>query len=116
MIDQQTPSNKRPRAEPEIILPDRAETRSSGDTSRLWVLSGERGTHRVYVAKVGPFGIILLALTISILFVLLLGILLGAFLIWIPLIGLIVAAAIISGLFRSHFRRHLAKSNRSLFG
>jgi len=46
-----------------------------------------------------------LALMIGILFAIMLVLLLGAFLIWIPLVGLLVAAAIISGLIRAYFRQ-----------
>jgi hypothetical protein len=48
---------------------------------------------------------VLLALMIGILLAITLILVLGAFLIWIPLVGLLVAAAIISSLLRSHFRQ-----------
>lgn len=67
--------------------------------------SGQYFAQRIYIAKIGPFGTILLALAIGIVCVVILILLLGAFLIWIPVIGLIVAAAMISGVWRSHSRR-----------
>jgi CHASE2 domain-containing sensor protein len=53
----------------------------------------------------GPLGIVALALMVAILFAITLVLLLGAFLIWIPLVGLLVAAAIISSLLRAYFRQ-----------
>ena len=51
-----------------------------------------------YVARLGPLGNLLLALMIGILFAIMLVLALGAFLIAIPLIGLLVAAVIIFGI------------------
>jgi hypothetical protein len=58
------------------------------------------GAHRIYVARLGTFGIILLALVIALLTGVMLIVLLGAVLVWIPIIALLVAAGIISGLLR----------------
>ena len=63
------------------------------------------GIHHIRVSWLGPLGILVLALMIGILLAIVLILVLGAFLIWIPLVGLVVAAAIISGLLRTHFRR-----------
>ena len=63
------------------------------------------GIQRIYIAKIGPFGIILVALATGILLAVLLVFLLSAFLFLIPVVGLLVAAAFISGVFRSHFQR-----------
>jgi hypothetical protein len=57
-------------------------------------------THRVYVGKLGPLGIILLALLIAGLTAVLLVVVLGAVLIWIPVVALLVAAGVISGFLR----------------
>jgi hypothetical protein len=59
---------ERPRAEPEIIPPDRNQTRPSG-----WPPYGFRqsadtqsaGVHRVYVGRIGPIGFALLMLVIG---------------------------------------------------
>jgi hypothetical protein len=94
------PLGDRPRVEPEIIPPGARLRRSPIDG-----FTDARFTQRIYISKIGPLGIILLALAIGIVSVGILILLLGAFLIWIPVIGLLVAAAMISGVLRSHFRR-----------
>ena len=63
------------------------------------------GTERVYVARLRPLGIILLALTISILSAVMFIVLLGTLFIWIPIVVLGGAAAIIAGLLRGYFHR-----------
>jgi len=50
-------------------------------------------------------GATILALAIGILAVMVLVILLGAFLIWIPIVGLVAAAAILFGLLRERIGR-----------
>jgi len=88
-----------PRAEPEIIPPDR-----SGGRGPNWPppygSAQTRGTHRVYVSKIGPFGFALLLLVIGLFSGVLLLALIGAALIWIPVVAVLVVIAAISGLFR----------------
>src|SRR6266566_4786891 len=79
-----------PIIEPEIIPPDRRDGRSTY-RSRTWIADGARGSQRIYVAKLGPFGAISAALF---------ALLLGAFLIGTLAIGAIVAFAMIAGLLR----------------
>jgi hypothetical protein len=105
MMDQRPkPQAEETRSKPEITPPDHAE-RSAHDTSRMRIFVDAHGTERVYSAKLGPLGIILVALTIGLLLAVMLILLLGAFLIWIPVVGLLVAAAIISRLLRAYFQR-----------
>jgi hypothetical protein len=100
-VDQRPkPQDEKPRSEPEIILPGEALK-----SSRMRTFGHFRGAQRIYIAKIGPFSVILVALTIGILLAVLLVFLLGALLFFIPLVGLLVAAAIISGVFRSSFHR-----------
>ncbi len=92
--DRTTP--ERPRAEPEIIPPDRSGRRST------WYPDGytqARGTHRLYVARVGPFGFALLMLALVALAAVILLFLLGAVLIWIPIVAVAMIAAAIFGRF-----------------
>jgi hypothetical protein len=63
-----------------------------------------RGTEHVYVARLRPLGIIPVALTTGILLAVMLILLLSAFLIWIPVVVLLVTAAIIAGLLRGYFK------------
>jgi hypothetical protein len=105
MDERLMPREEKARAEPEIIPPDRDDRQSRPGTARIRLFVAGDGTHRIYVARLGPPGIPLLALMIGILFAIMLVVVLGAFLIWIPLVGVLVAAAIVSGLLRGHFRR-----------
>src|SRR5262249_37748588 len=88
---------ERPRAEPEIIPPDDRGARVWGD----WRTSfdGER-TRRVFVARVGPLGFGIVALAVSTLAALLFLLVLGAFVVLIPIVGLLVVAAVIASLLR----------------
>jgi hypothetical protein len=64
-----------------------------------------RSTERVYIAKPGPLGTILVILITSLLSAAMLVLLLGAVLIWLPAVILFVAAAIVVGLLRIYFQR-----------
>jgi hypothetical protein len=97
MIQRSTPPSQEPRTEPEIIPPGHADRRSARG-AHAYV--DAHGAHRIYVARLGPFGIILLALMIALLTAVMLIVLLGAVLVWIPIVALLVAAGIISGLLR----------------
>jgi hypothetical protein len=94
MNDRSVP--ERPRIEPEIIPP--------GDPNR-WPEGSFRGTHRVYVTRVGPFGMTMGALAIAFLAVVTVLLLFGAFLIAIPLAGLLLGIAMISALLRGSWQR-----------
>jgi hypothetical protein len=93
---------ERPRAEPEIIPPDR--TGRESDWRRYeWrpdasAFTGQ--THRIYVGRVGPFGIALFLLIVGIVIAVILLAVLGAVLIWIPVLALLVAAGAIFRLLR----------------
>ena len=99
------PPAEEPRSEPEIIPPDHASRRSAHASSRARVFVDSRGTERIFIATPGPLGVILVALTAGILSVVLLIFLLGAFLIWVPLVVFFIAGAIVSGILRRKFRR-----------
>jgi hypothetical protein len=92
---------ERPRVEPEIIPPNR---RGPYDRGGGWPppngFTQMRGTHRVYIGRIGPFGFALIMLIAGLLVVVLLLILIGAALIWIPVVVALAVIAAISGLFR----------------
>jgi hypothetical protein len=96
MNERPVPGAERPRSEPEIIPP--------GDPRVRWE-SSFQGTQRVYVARLGPFGLVMVVLAVAFLAAVILLLLLGAFLIWIPLAGLILAIAVISSMLRGSWRR-----------
>lgn len=105
MDERPIPAGKKQGVEPEIIPPDGAgrRSRSSAAGIRVFIASGD--IRHIYVARLGTLGLLVLALMIGILFAIMLVLMLGAFLIWIPLVGLLVAAAIIFGLLRAFFRQ-----------
>jgi hypothetical protein len=92
---------ERPRAEPEIIPPDRSG-RSDGRYSpwRAGGFSGARTTQRIYVTRLGPFGIALLLLAIAAIVTIILIAALGAVLIWIPIVAIVVVFGGLLRLFR----------------
>jgi uncharacterized protein (DUF697 family) len=90
------PAKEKPRAEPEIIPPGHPDGRSMRDGYRLDV----NGTERIYVTRLGPFGIVALGLLIALIAAVIPIVLLGAVLIWIPIAVLFVAGAVVSSLLR----------------
>jgi hypothetical protein len=94
------PQGEKPRSEPEIIPPDHAKR----GTPRARAFTDAHGTERIYVARLGPLGVILTILATSILAAVMLVLLFATFLIWVPLVILFIAGAIIFGFLR-HLRR-----------
>jgi hypothetical protein len=90
---------ERPRVEPEIIPPDRSG-RGRGDDWPPPYGYTARGTQRVYVRRIGPVGFALLLLVVGLLAGVMLLVLIGAALIWIPVVAVLVIIAAISGLLR----------------
>jgi hypothetical protein len=95
-----TPPGERPRSEPEIIPPGAPLRRPRDDP-----FGDTFFTQRIHVTRLGPFGLVMLALAIGLVAIVLLILLVGAVLFWIPIVGLAIAAAILSGALRSRFRR-----------
>jgi hypothetical protein len=91
-----------PRSEPEIIPPLRDGAYRSPPE---WFSAGDRGTNRVFVARMGSWSILGIVLLIGLVAGATLAILLGTLLIALPVIGLLIAAAMISSALRSHLRR-----------
>ena len=96
-----THSSEGRRPEPEIIPPSRARSRADA----MWAAVDERGTHRIYVARLGPFSIAILLFAIMVLAAVFLVLLIGTFLIWLPIALLLVIAAVIATYWRRAFRR-----------
>jgi hypothetical protein len=59
----------------------------------------------VSIWKISPLGTILMVLIVGFLSALMLVLLLGALLIWLPVVVLIVTAALVAGLLRGYFQR-----------
>lgn len=106
MTDRQPPepSASRPRAEPEIIPPDR-----SGRSERIFLsLDEDGGTHRIYVARPGPFTIILALAVLALIAVVLLVLLLSVAVIWIPVVIVLIVTFIVSVTLRQYWWRFRA--------
>ena len=86
---------ERPRLEPEIIPPGQnpPDWRQQRSHQRTWqpFFSTAAGTHRVYVARLGPFGFALMTLILGVVVALIMLAVVGAVLIWIPAVLLLVA-------------------------
>ncbi len=85
---------EQPRVEPEIIPPDRSN-RTPDCRRRAWQPDGSAwvgGTRRIYIGRIGPFGLALLVLMIGILIAVILLAVVGAVLLWMPILVLVFAA------------------------
>jgi len=93
MVDNTDPP-ERPRAEPEIIPPDRTGRRSGQPTwPPAWGSSasgGAYGSQRIYVMRPGPLGFAVMALVLAVILSLVFLVVIGAFLLWIPVVALLV--------------------------
>jgi hypothetical protein len=92
-------NSNRLQSEPEIIPPGKQSD------SGVWVSETARGAHRIYVRRVGPFEIILWVVIIGAILTVLVGLLLGFFLIAIPVVVALIAIAIVSAVVRGYFHR-----------
>ena len=101
MDQRPVPGPDQPGSEPEIILPGESAARSRRVDGRMW----SSGTQRIYVARMGPFGFAMVALAIAVIAALVFLLVLGAFVILIPLAGLVLAAVVITSMLRGSFRR-----------
>jgi hypothetical protein len=96
---------EQPRSEPEIIPPPRGRTQAY-QAGPEWFAGGrERGTSRIFVARLGPWSIVGIVLLIGLFTGAVLAILLGALLIAIPVVGLLIAGALIANALRARWRR-----------
>jgi hypothetical protein len=90
-----------PRVEPEIIPPNRQERGPGRGSDRLrtaWRPYGPNetaGTHRVYVTRIGPFGVAMLTLVFAILAAAILLVFAGAILLWLPVVALVIVVGAI---------------------
>jgi hypothetical protein len=89
--------DRRPR-EVEIIPPDR-DARRPREDGEVWV-----ARHRVFIARPGPFELILGLLGLGALVAVGFIAFLGLFLLWLPLLGLIAAGTLLAALLRGSRR------------
>ena len=101
--DPSSRSPERPRSEPEIIPPGRPAGDGDGF---VWTAIDERGeTHRIYVARPGPFSVIVALFLAGLALAAVVLVLLSIALFWIPVVIFIIAAFLLSGYIRYYWRR-----------
>jgi hypothetical protein len=107
IMNQRFPEDDEHRSEPEIIPPGHTDIREMEGRLRARVPTDAYSFHRVYVSRIGPFGLLPFFLSACVIGAALLIFMLGAFLILIPLAGFVLAASIFAGLLRgrSHWPR-----------
>jgi hypothetical protein len=93
---------ERPRLEPEII-PPRYGRRDGDWLEGGWSpYVGTGGTQRIYIARLGPFGLAIVMLVIGFVAAIILLATVGALLIWLPILAILLAVGVV---FRRHLRR-----------
>lgn len=96
---------ERPRQEPEIIPPGR-DGGPDADLSAIWIRVEERdGVRRVYLKRPGPFSILLGLAMIGLVAAVVLVLLAGIVLIWIPVVVAVILFALFSVSLRSYWQR-----------
>ena len=85
------PNPEQPPPESEIYPPGATIRRE-----RIWISAGTQGTQRIYVARLGPVGLALLALIVGTMAVLALFLALGAALITVAVGAVLAIGAIVS--------------------
>jgi len=103
---------ERPRSEPEIIPPDRGGRREDSQ-SHIWVWVADReGMRRANVTLPGPFTIFLTLALVALVTGVIVLVVLGAVLIWLPIFVLAVGALLLAAAARQYwwrFRRWLSQ-------
>jgi len=99
------PMSETPRSEPEIIPPGHDHRKGTvRDRRGTFVFTDTSGTEYVHVTQIGPLSGLLSLLILGILSAVFLVLLIGTFLIWLPLVIAFLAGAIIVGAIRTYFR------------
>jgi hypothetical protein len=103
---------EQPRAEPEIIPPDRTGRRNSSSQSpwqstwqtswgqSSWGQDSTRQTQRIFVMRPGPLGFAAIMLVLGLIIAAIVLALIGTLLIWIPAVALCVVIAAVYRFFR----------------
>jgi fatty acid desaturase len=105
MTDQRPDRPEQPRTEPEIIPPGRAHEASRREASAIWISMGPGGTQRIQFGKPRFSSLVFLVLAVAFLTAMILVVLFGAVLIFIPVVILLFAAAVVTGLWQRFFQQ-----------
>ena len=93
-----------PRSEPEIIPPERGGRRDSRLRVRIWMADRD-GMRRAPVTIPGPFTIFLVLALVALVVTVLLAVVLGALLFWIPFLVVVIGALLLAAVTRQYWRR-----------
>ena len=105
MTDHGPDRAERPRPEPEIIPPDRAGEAFTRRESAIFIQMGPQGVHRVQLGRPSLLSLFWLALFIAFVLAFVFVVLFGAVLIFIPVVILLLVAAVGAGLWQRFFPR-----------
>jgi hypothetical protein len=94
---------EQPRYEPEIIPPSRGR-RDAYQTGPNWFAGGERRESRIFIARLGPWSFVGIALLIGLFAGATLAIMLGTLLLAVPVVALLIAGAVIANAWRGRGR------------
>jgi hypothetical protein len=95
---------ERPRHEPEVIPPGR-DGGMEGDASAVWIHIERDGVRRVYLKRPGPFSIALALLVAGLVAAVVLVLLAGIVLIWIPVVVGVILLVLLSASLRRRWHR-----------
>ena len=91
---------ERPRREPEIIPPGKDWPNRDSSWPPDYDFGERRSSHRIYVGRIGPLGFALLILIVVMFGGIFLLALIGAALIWLPVLLVLAVMAAIAGVIR----------------
>jgi hypothetical protein len=103
--EDRTPRPETPRSEPEIIPPDHLGGRRTRGESRVWISIDRGDGRRTHIKQPGPFTIVLAVAGLILVVALIVMLVLGALLIWVPIAAVIAVGAIIMAALKGYFRR-----------
>jgi hypothetical protein len=92
---------ERPRSEPEILPPDRGRNGQNWPPPPYGYGPGANSSQRIFITRIGPLGFGLATLVLGLLAVVLLLLLIGTALIWLPFVaGIVILGAVVGALRR----------------
>jgi len=100
--DPSSSPGEKPVREPEIIPPSKGTSSPFGNDP--WMSSGSNGGRRIYIARLGPAKLFWLVLFAGLVAALLIVLLIGAVLLWLPILALFALGGIVAALVRKSFR------------
>lgn len=104
MLNRRFPQDSEHSSEPEILPPGRTDLREMESQLRGQVNTETKSFQRIYVKRIGPLGLLPLFLMTGFFAAVMLVFFLGAFLLLLPVAGIVFAAALFSGLLRGPSR------------